>query len=92
MDDVNKIAEEATLIKAVSPVVRSGGQIIGGSGNWSTQVLGVATNYLEIRDWPLSSGDFFTDKDVTSRAKVAVLGQTVVKQLFPNEDPIGQYN
>ncbi len=90
MDDVNKIAEEATLIKAVSPVVRSGGQIIGGTGNWSTQVLGVATNYLEIRDWPLSSGDFFTDKDVTSRAKVAVLGQTVVKQLFPNEDPIGQ--
>ncbi len=90
MEDVDRIREEATLIKAVSPVVRSGGQIIGGSGNWSTQVLGVATNYLEIRDWPLSSGDFFTDKDILSRAKVAVLGQTVVNQLFPNEDPIGQ--
>ncbi|HMN49643.1 MAG TPA: ABC transporter permease [Ignavibacteriaceae bacterium] len=90
MDDVNKIEEEATLIKAVSPIVRSGGQVIGGVGNWSTQILGVATNYLEIRDWQLASGDFFTDKDMISRAKVAVLGQTVVKQLFPNEDPIGQ--
>jgi putative ABC transport system permease protein len=90
MEDVNKIQEEATDIKAVTPIVRSGGQVIGGVGNWSTQVQGVATNYLEIRDWPLASGDFFTDKDMISRAKVAVLGQTVADQLFPNEDPIGQ--
>jgi putative ABC transport system permease protein len=90
MQDVEKIQEEATLIKAVSPIVRTGGQVIGGTGNWSTQVQGVATNFLEIREWPLSSGDFFTDKDIVSRAKVAVLGQTVVTQLFPNEDPIGQ--
>jgi putative ABC transport system permease protein len=90
MQDVEKIQEEATLIKAVSPIVRTGGQVIGGTGNWSTQVQGVATNFLEIREWPLASGDFFTDKDIVSRAKVAVLGQTVVTQLFPNEDPIGQ--
>jgi putative ABC transport system permease protein len=90
MDDVNKIKDDATLIKAVSPIVRSGGQVIGGSGNWSTQVQGVAPNYLDIRDWPLSSGDFFTDKDIVSRSKVAVLGQTVAKQLFSNDDPIGQ--
>lgn len=90
MEDVNKIQEEATAIKAVTPIVRTGGQVIGGVGNWSTQVQGVATNYLEIRDWPLESGDFFTDKDMISRAKVAVLGQTVAQQLFPNEDPIGQ--
>ena len=90
MEDVKKIQDEATLIKAVTPVVRTGGQVIGGTGNWSTQIQGVAPNFLEIRDWPLASGDFFTDKDMISRAKVAVLGQTVAKQLFPNEDPIGQ--
>ncbi len=90
MDDVNKINEQATLIKAVSPIVRSGGQVIGGTGNWSTSIQGVSTNYLGIRDWPLSSGEFFTDRDVTSRAKVAVIGQTVAKQLFPDEDPLGQ--
>ena len=90
MEDVEKIREEATDIKAVTPIVRTGGQVIGGIGNWSTQIQGVATNYLEIREWPLASGDFFTDKDMISRAKVAVLGQTVANQLFPNEDPVGQ--
>ena len=90
MEDVKSIQDEATLIKAVSPVVRSGGQVIGGVGNWSTQVLGVAPNYLEIRDWPLAEGDFFTEKDMLSNAKVAVLGKTVVTNLFPNEDPVGQ--
>jgi putative ABC transport system permease protein len=90
MEDVNKIQDEATAIKAVTPIVRTGGQVIGGVGNWSTQVQGVGTNYLQVRDWPLASGDFFTDKDMISRAKVAVLGQTVANQLFPNEDPIGQ--
>ena len=90
MADVDRINNEATLIKAVSPIVRSGGQVIGGAGNWSTQTQGVSPNYLEIRDWSLSSGDFFTDRDMLSRAKVAVLGQTVVNQLFPNDDPIGQ--
>lgn len=90
MEDVDRIRTEATLIKAVSPIVRSGGQVIGGVGNWSTGIQGVAPNYLDIRDWSLSSGDFFTERDMLSRAKVAVLGQTVVKQLFPDEDPIGQ--
>ena len=90
MEDVKRIQDEATLIKAVTPIVRTGGQVIGGVGNWSTQIQGVAPNFLEIRDWPLASGDFFTDKDMISRAKVAVLGQTIVKQLFPDEDPIGQ--
>jgi putative ABC transport system permease protein len=90
MDDVKRIQDEATLIKAVTPIVRSGGQVIGGVGNWNTQIQGVSTNFQEIRDWPLASGDWFTDKDMIARAKVAILGQTVVKQLFPNEDPIGQ--
>ncbi len=90
MEDVKRIEDESTLIKAVTPIVRTGGQVIGGVGNWSTQIQGVSTNFLEIRDWPLASGDFFTDKDMISRAKVAVLGQTVAKQLFPDEDPIGQ--
>ncbi len=90
MEDVNRIQDEATIIKGVTPIVRSGGQVIGGVGNWSTQVQGVATNYMDIRDWPLATGDFFTDKDMVSRAKVAVLGQTVAKQLFPSDDPIGQ--
>jgi putative ABC transport system permease protein len=90
MKDVERIQEEATLLKGVTPIVRTGGQVIGGTGNWSTRIEGVAKNFLEISNWSLSSGEFFTEKDVISRAKVAVLGKTVADQLFPNEDPIGQ--
>ena len=90
MKDVEKIREEATLLKGVTPIVRTGGQVIGGSGNWNTRIEGVSTNYLEISNWSLSSGEFFTEKDMISRAKVAVLGKTVADQLFPNDDPIGQ--
>jgi putative ABC transport system permease protein len=89
-DDVDKIKNEATLIKGVSPLVRSGGQVIGGVGNWFTSIQGVSADYLDIREWPLQSGEFFTDRDVLARSKVCVLGTEVVKNLFPNDDPIGQ--
>lgn len=89
-DDVEKIKNEAVLIKGVSPLVRSGGQIIGGVGNWFTQIQGVSADYLEIREWPLENGEFFTDRDIMARAKVCVLGSEVAKNLFPNDDPIGQ--
>ena len=72
----------ATLIKAVSPIVRTGGQVIGGVGNWSTQIQGVATNYLEIRDWPLASGDFFTDKDMISESKSCRAGANSCRTAF----------
>jgi putative ABC transport system permease protein len=89
-DDIDALKREATLVDGVSPVVRSGGQIIGGAGNWFTSVYGVSPEYFKIRSWEVSSGEFFTDKDVTARRKVALLGKTVVDQLFPNQDPIGQ--
>ena len=89
-DDVDKITTQSTLAKAVSPVVMARAQIIGGIGNWFTMVQGVSPDYLDIREWPLESGEFFTERDVTSRNKVCVLGTDVVKNLFPNEDPIGQ--
>jgi putative ABC transport system permease protein len=89
-DDVQKIKDEATLITGVTPIVRSGGQIIGGVGNWFTQVQGVSEDYLEIRSWRLKSGEFFTERDVLARAKVCVLGSEVAKNLFPDDDPIGQ--
>ncbi len=90
LDDVDKIKNEATLIKGVSPLVRSGGQVIGGTGNWFTQIQGVSPDYLEIRSWSLESGEFFTDRDITARAKVCVLGSEIVENLFANEDPIGK--
>ena len=89
-EDVDKIKNEATLIKGVTPIVFSGGQVIGGVGNWFTRIQGVSPDYLEIRSWPLSSGEFFTERDVMARSKVCILGSEIVKNLFPNDDPIGQ--
>jgi putative ABC transport system permease protein len=61
-----------------------------GNQNWSTAVQGSPPSYLNVRDWPLSSGRFFTDSEEDSAAKVAVLGQTPVDKLFlPGEEPIG---
>lgn len=89
MDDVKKVEQDATLIKNVSAVVRAGGLVVAGDKNWSTSVSGVGTNYLEIRDWNLEKGSFFSARDIIGRRKVAVLGKTVVKELFGDQDPIG---
>ncbi len=88
--DAEKVKKNSTLLDAVSPVVRTGVQVIGGSGNWSTAVWGGSEEYLKIRDWQMSSGEFFSAADVRAQNKVCVIGQTIVKNLFANEDPIGQ--
>ncbi len=90
MEDVNAIKDNATYIKAVSPIVRAGAQVIGGVGNWNTQINGVSPEYLDIRSWRLQSGEFFTTKDVVARSKVCIIGSEVKKNLFPNSDPIGE--
>ncbi|MBN2225830.1 MAG: ABC transporter permease [candidate division Zixibacteria bacterium] len=89
-DDVEKLKKEATLVSSASPVVRSGGQVIGGGNNWFTEIYGVSTDYFEIRNWKLAAGDLFTDRDISSRKKVAILGKTVADELFPDQDPIGE--
>lgn len=89
-DDVDKLQKEATLLSGISPVVRTGGQVIGGGGNWSTSVFGVSPAYFTIRNWQVEYGDFFTDRDVRANKKVALLGKTVAEQLFPGQDPTGQ--
>lgn len=89
-DDV-KALKKAKYINAVSPAVSSRGQVINGNFNWSTSLQGVAPDYLTIRDWPVKDGVSFTEKEVTSSAKVCLLGQTVIANIFPNGDnPIGK--
>lgn len=88
--DITAIQRDANLVSAVSPVIRSGGQVIGGGTNWSTSVFGVTPDYFQVRNWQLKYGDFFTDRDVSGNRKVALLGSTVANELFPNEDPTGE--
>ncbi|MDQ8199961.1 ABC transporter permease [Pelagicoccus enzymogenes] len=90
MEDADAIRREATLIEAVSPTVSVSGQVIGGGKNWYTQAQGVHMDYLFNRSWDLTEGSMFTDAELRSRAKVAVLGSTVAENLFPDQSPIGQ--
>jgi putative ABC transport system permease protein len=90
VDDAEKLSNEAVMLSAVSPVIMSFGQIIGGQGNWRAQTYGVAVSYQFIRDWPVSSGRFFDEADVRSMAKVVLIGKTVADNLFPDSDPVGQ--
>jgi putative ABC transport system permease protein len=89
MDDVEAI-RQAEHVEAVSPVIRASGQVIGGSGNWSTSIEGVVPEYMTIRNYSLASGEMFTQRDVDKKKKVCVVGQTVVDELFSGSDPIGQ--
>ncbi len=89
MDDVESLREQTDLIRYVSPDVRLSEQIISGKNNWNTNVNGVSVDYLDIRNYVLSSGSFFTSRDIKAKSKVAVLGNTVVNELFPGQDPVG---
>jgi putative ABC transport system permease protein len=89
LKDADKLRNIESLI-AVSPLSRINSQVIGGSGNWQTQVYGVDPEYLTIREWSVTSGDMFTKKDIATSSKVAVIGKTIAAQLFADQDPIGQ--
>ncbi len=90
LEDAEKLARESLTLSAVSPVVTTRAQVIGGQGNWRTSVNGVSPDYQIIRDWQLASGVFFSEADVRAMRKVAVLGHTVAENLFPGMDPIGE--
>ena len=89
IDDAEKLKRDGTNLSAVSPVISTRAQVIGGSGNWRTLINGVSTDFLAIRDWSVSSGEYFTDSDLRSGRKVAVLGATVASNLFGESDPVG---
>jgi putative ABC transport system permease protein len=74
----------------VAPFLTGNAQVVYGNQNWSTAVVGTTPSMFSIRDWNFTSGRSFTDQDVKNMAKVCVLGQTVVENLFGKEDPVGK--
>jgi putative ABC transport system permease protein len=89
--DADAISQNIQGLNGVSPVVSGNAQIVYGNQNWSTRVQGVTPTYLTINDWKIGQGSSFTDQDNTNANNVAILGQTVATNLFPNgESPIGK--
>lgn len=88
--DVEALKEKGSAVAEVSPEVSRSGQVIYGSSNWPSSIKGVSPAYLNIRKLELGDGVMFTEGDIKTSAKVAVIGQTIVENLFPGEDPIGK--
>jgi putative ABC transport system permease protein len=88
--DIDAIREQCPAVGAVSPTTRVNRQVIAGNMNWSTTIQGGNTEFFKIRDWRIESGETFSEQDVRGATKVCVIGQTVIKNLFPDEDPIGK--
>ncbi|HJX57311.1 MAG TPA: ABC transporter permease [Thiobacillus sp.] len=88
-DDADAIRDLKDLA-AAAPVSPGSAQLIYGGVNWSTSVFGTTPDYAVVRDWPMASGGFFSEADVRSGARVAVIGQVVARELFGGEDPVGK--
>jgi putative ABC transport system permease protein len=90
-DDVNAILSECPAVLAATPEVRGNGQVVYAAENWPTNMFGVNESYLQIRERSVGSGRMFTDREISGAAKVCLLGETVVTNLFgPGQDPVGQ--
>jgi putative ABC transport system permease protein len=89
-EDAWAIQREISLVEAAAPVMRGGGQVVYGNLNWSTQVQGVTPEYFTARDWGIVAGRNMTQEDVDGATKIALVGQTVVDNLFSGGDPLDQ--
>jgi putative ABC transport system permease protein len=88
--DAAAIERQVEAVLVAAPMVRGAGQVIYGNTNWNTSLYGLTEGYMEVRNWTVAEGRMFNPVEVRSAAKVAVIGKTVVKELFAGEDPIGK--
>jgi putative ABC transport system permease protein len=90
-DDMQAMSEELPAVERVAPLLQTRAQVMAEGQNWNTSVQGTTPDYFLIREWATVSGALFGEGDVANSAKVAVVGKTVVDNLFgPYADPLGQ--
>lgn len=89
--DYEAIRDKARYVTAISPSVNSSGQFINSNNNYPSTVYGITPDYLDIRKVSIADGEMFTEQDIKSAAKVCLLGQTVIDNLFPDgSNPVGR--
>ena len=89
-DDMLAIEKQVDGIAGISASVNSSYQLVAGNQNWTSRVEGTTPSNFEIQNYELDEGRLFTERDMNSRARVAVIGKTVADNLFPGDDPVGQ--
>ena len=89
-EDVTAILRECPAVALAAPGTQTTAQVVYGNDNWGTRITGTTLEYFDIRSWPFKSGASFTEDDVTTAANVAVLGDTVRKNLFAATEPVGK--
>ena len=89
-EDALAIGREVPEVQVAAPSSRTGAQVVAGNTNWSTSIFGTTNEYLEAREWPLEFGRGFDAADIQGSAKVAIVGQTVARELFGDADPLDQ--
>jgi putative ABC transport system permease protein len=89
-DDAKAIGTEAPDVAYAAPILPGTAQVVYGNQNWSTIITGTTPSLFELRDWAVESGVAFTQRDVDGATKVALIGKTVVENLFGDEDPLGK--
>ena len=88
--DIAAIVKECPAVVAAAPATQTSGQIVYENDNWGTRIIGTTPDYFDIRSWPFETGTSFTRDDLINAANVAIIGETVRKNLFASTDPIGK--
>ncbi|MFA5906940.1 MAG: ABC transporter permease, partial [Desulfobacula sp.] len=88
--DVDAIEREIAGISGVAPVTSRNVQAIYGNDNWATQIIGSTNAYLKVRNWVISDGRLFNDSELRAGAAVCIIGDTIRKQFFGGQDPVGR--
>jgi len=89
-DDAQAVLQHVQGVTSISPIVQASVQAVNGNENWLTRATGSSQDFPQIRNWPVVSGSFFSQRDVDMASDVCVIGKTVATQLFGDQDPVGQ--
>lgn len=87
--DMQAVRDKVAGVAAIAGQLSDSAAVVNGAANWMTSVSGIHAEYTEVRDWPIESGRELTANDVRSAARVALIGQTIVKELFAGQNPVG---
>ena len=87
--DIKKLKERFNFLEGISGSISSSAAVVYGNNNWTTNIVGIHADYIAVRQWVIEEGRSFTEREIRSGGKVALLGQDIIQQLFDGASPLG---